>query len=220
MPANGERLTVARTADPLPFVSWQYHAAFLAENWVPRETPHVSIISPTRNGKTYLLCKGILPILAPDDRCLILDAKGDDKALNALSDYQLVRKIPPLWQRKLQARGDNPRPQHYRVVIESREQVAALIAQCVTEKDWTIVIDEARFVCDPQTTRQNGLGLAGVIDDVWVRCGGKGVCMVALTQAPRFMPASFYDQASHVYIGAARDRRTLKRLAEIGGDTD
>jgi hypothetical protein len=204
---------------PVPSVRWGDHAQYLADNWVPRETPHISIISPTRNGKTVLLSKGILAVLAPDDRCLILDAKGDDKTLNALP-YRPIRSIPKAWQRKYQARGNDAPPPHFRMVIESRDQVSEALATCVAEGDWTIVMDEGRYVCDPMTTRQNGLGLAGQVDDIWVRCGGKGVCMVALTQAPRFMPASFYEQASHLYLGATLDKRAIKRLSEIGGDTD
>jgi hypothetical protein len=41
--------------------------------------------------------------------------------------------------------------------------------------------------------------------------------MVSMTQAPRWVPSSFYDQPSFVWIGRINDERAHQRLREIGG---
>jgi hypothetical protein len=38
-----------------------------------------------------------------------------------------------------------------------------------------------------------------------------------MTQAPRWVPSSFYDQPSFVWIGRINDEVAHKRLREIGG---
>jgi hypothetical protein len=43
--------------------------------------------------------------------------------------------------------------------------------------------------------------------------------MVAATQAPRYVPSSFYDQCAFVWCSRVKDRRAHERIMEIGSMT-
>lgn len=75
--------------------------------------------------------------------------------------------------------------------------------------------DETRLL-----TGAEYLGLGAHLDAVWISGRSRGITLLAASQAPRFLPSSFYEQPTYHAIGRVRDRRAIRRLGEIGGDTD
>lgn len=195
-------------------LTWAEHTRVLADTWVEYETPHISIVSPTGGGKTYLWRYGLLPLLHEDDQFVILDVKGDDTSISGIPEIRRVRKLPNATMRKLARKTGTP--QRYQAIISDREQARAILHTCHAEGNWVIFIDETRAITD----RAPQFGLASELDGMWLRDRSRGNIIVAATQAPRFVPASFYEQASHLYIGPILDKRARRRLQEIGGDTD
>lgn len=186
--------------------------------WKADLAPHHSIMGQNGSGKTHLIVYGLLP-LCVDDKVLIIDNKGDDPVLNA-AGAKPVRKLPKQMRR---ATFDNSKPKGawFRLVVsdqlnQAQDQVGSAIEQVYKEGEWVVVIDETRAVSDP---RSPGLGLQPELDRLWLRGRSRRIPVIASTQAPRWVPSSFYDQCQFVWCSRIRDDRAHQRIMEIGSMT-
>lgn len=201
-------------ADRIPKKPWQEVKHDIYDRWHTHDSPHHSIISLSGGGKSYLATRGLLPMRGWR-RALIIDNKGDDETLRGVG--KAVRQLP---QRDSRLRGrKEPDTRWYRLVVSddwgrAREQVKDALAQCYKQGDWTVFVDECRNLTDP---RIPSLNLRSYVEQIWLRGRSRGVEMVSMTQAPRWVPSSFYDQPSFVWIGRINDERAHQRLREIGG---
>lgn len=204
--------------EPIGKVAWDEVYGRLNQFWIPKDAPHHSIIAQTRGGKSYLIGNGILPMHA-DRKVLIIDVKGDDPTFAEIG--KPVRKIPKRGYRTFNdwLSEEKPREHWYRLIVSddwtaARSQVGKALTDCYNEQDWTIVLDETRALTDPQVP---GLGLRAHVEQLWLRGGSKGICVVAATQGPRWVPKSFYEQSQFLWTGRVEDEEAQKRLREIGG---
>jgi hypothetical protein len=201
----------------LPTRSWASVIARVDKLWQPQFAPHHSLIGQNGCGKSYLIMNGILP-LCQDDNVAIFDSKGDDPVLMA-SGAKPVRKLPSKIRRTLD--NDDPKAGWYRINIfdevpKAREQVGMALERIYDEGNWIVVLDETRAISDP---RSPGLGLQPLLDRMWLRGRSRNICVVAATQAPRWVPTSFYDQCQFVWSSRIRDERAHQRIMEIGSMT-
>lgn len=202
----------------IPHAEWGDIYNRVGNLWLPKKTPHHSIIAQTRGGKSYLIGNGILPLIQ-DEKVLIIDVKGDDPTFAEIG--KPVHRIPRQGSRTFwdwMSEG-KPREHWYRLIVkedwaEARKQVHQALQTCYREQNWTVVLDETRALTDP---RPPGLNLSPMVEQMWLRGGSKGICVVAATQGPRWVPRSFYEQAQFHWIGAVEDEDSQKRLREIGG---
>lgn len=186
--------------------------------WKPEYAPHHSVIGQNGAGKSHLIVYGLLP-LCQDDNVIILDSKGDDPVLNA-SGAKPVSELPSKLRRTLD-NHDNPRDNWFRLVIDderdkARHQVESALDQVYKEGNWIVVLDETRAISDP---RSPGLGLQPALDRLWLRGRSRRISVIAATQAPRWVPSSFYDQCQFVWCSRIRDERAHQRIQEIGSMT-
>lgn len=198
----------------IPRKSWDEVRFDIFKRWEPKNSPHHSIISLSGGGKSYLATRGLLPMRGWK-RTLIIDNKGDDDTLKDVG--RRVRQIP----KKDSLFKSKKEPDHswYRLMVyddwnRAREQVKDALASCYRQGEWTIFVDETRNLTDP---RVPSLNLRNYVEQIWLRGRSRGVEMVSMTQAPRWVPSSFYDQPSFVWIGRINDERAHQRLREIGG---
>jgi len=169
-------------------------------------------------GKSYLIVHGLLP-LCVDDKVLIIDNKGDDPVLNS-AGARPVKQIPRQY-RRVATEDQKPKSGWYRLVVsEHREkaidQVGRALDQVYKEGEWVVVIDETRALSDP---RSPGLGLQPELDRLWLRGRSRRIPVIASTQAPRWVPSSFYDQCQFVWCSRIRDDKAHLRIQEIGSMT-
>lgn len=198
----------------IPRKSWDEVRFDINKRWVPKDAPHHSIISLSGGGKSYLATRGLLPMRGYR-RALIIDNKGDDATLADVG--KRVRQIPrkdSMWMSK-----KHPDHSWYRLIVHddwgrAREQVKDALAHVYRQGEWTIFVDETRNLTDP---RVPSLNLRNYVEQIWLRGRSRGVELVSMTQAPRWVPSSFYDQPSFVWIGRINDERAHQRLREIGG---
>ena len=198
----------------IPRKSWQEVRFDIYDRWNPNNSPHHSIISLTGGGKSYLATRGLLPMRGWR-RTLYIDNKGDDDTLRDVG--RKIREIPKRdpWFRSRK----EPDSLWYRLIVHEdwnrgREQVKNALAQVYSQGNWTIFVDETRNLTDP---RVPSLNLRNYVEQIWLRGRSRGVELVSMTQAPRWVPSSFYDQPSFVWIGRINDERAHQRLREIGG---
>lgn len=198
----------------IPHKPWDEVRFDIYKRWQPKDAPHHSIISLSGGGKSFLATRGLLPMRGWR-RTLIIDNKGDDETLRDVG--KRVRQIPkkdPMFMSKKEADHS-----WYRLIVyddwnKARQQVKDALAHCYRQGDWTIFVDETRNLTDP---RVPSLNLRNYVEQIWLRGRSRGVEMVSMTQAPRWVPSSFYDQPSFVWIGRINDERAHQRLREIGG---
>jgi len=130
-----------------------------------------------------------------------------------------VRKIPPKWKRALDE--DKEKDGWYRLNIydnipQAQDQVGRALDQIYDEGDWVVILDETRAISDP---RSPGLGLQPLLDRLWLRGRSRNISLIAATQAPRWVPSSFYDQCQFVWCSRIRDDKAHQRIMEIGSMT-
>ncbi len=198
--------------EAIPRKHWDEVSKDVFRKWKPDDAPHHSIICLTGGGKSYLSTRGLLPMRGWR-RAVILDVKGDDSTLDGIG--QRTRQLPKRdpWRQK------EPDSLWYRLVIyddiaKARQQVRDALAHVYKQGDWTVFVDETRHLTDP---RAPALNLRSYLEQLWLKGRSRRVEVVGATQAPRWMPSSFYDQPSFVWIGRINDERAHQRMREIGG---
>lgn len=202
----------------IPTRSWASVIRRVDVLWKPDLAPHHSILGQNGSGKTHLIVHGLLP-LCVDDKVCIIDNKGDDPVLRA-SGAKSVRILPRELKRATFDDGQ-PKSAWYRLVVsdeygKAQEQVGNALRQIYKEGNWIVVLDETRAISDP---RSPGLGLQPELDRLWLRGRSRNISVIASTQAPRWVPSSFYDQCQFVWCSRIRDERAHQRVMEIGSMT-
>ncbi len=203
----------------IPTRTWSNVIQRVDNLWQAEFAPHHSIMGQNGSGKTHLIVHGLLP-LATMDRVIIIDNKGDDPVINA-AGARRVRKLPSQRRRLFGNGDDKPKTEWFQLVVwdelsKAQDQVGEAIQQVYKEGEWVVVIDETRAVSDP---RSPGLGLQPELDRLWLRGRSRKIPVIAATQAPRWVPSSFYDQCQFVWCSRIRDDRAHQRIQEIGSMT-
>jgi hypothetical protein len=185
--------------------------------WKPEFAPHHSLFGQNGAGKSHLIVHGLLP-LCTRDNVIIFDSKGDDPVL-AQAGAKPVRRFPARLRRTMD--NDRPKDGWLRLVIfdevsRAQDQVGHALEQLYKEGNWVVVLDETRAISDP---RSPGLGLQPLLDRMWLRGRSRHISVIAATQAPRWVPTSFYDQCQFAWSSRIRDQRAHQRIMEIGSMT-
>lgn len=202
----------------IPSRSWQEVIRRVDEKWQPEIAPHHSLFGQNGSGKTHLIVHGLLP-LCQHDNVVIFDSKGGDDPVLAQSGARKVRRLPSRLRRTLD--NDNPKDGWFQLVIsdeisKAQDQVGQALDMVYDEGNWIVVLDETRAIADP---RSPGLGLQPQLDRLWLRGRSRHISVVAATQAPRWVPTSFYDQCQFAWCSRIRDERAHQRVMEIGSMT-
>jgi hypothetical protein len=201
----------------IPTRSWNQVIQRVDQLWKPEFAPHHSLFGQNGSGKTHLIVHGLLPLCLYDN-VAIFDSKGDDPVL-AASGARPVRALPGKFRRSLD--NNDERDGWYRIAIydelaRAQEQVGRALDTIYSEGNWIVVLDETRAISDP---RSPGLGLQPQLDRLWLRGRSRRICVIAATQAPRWVPTSFYDQCQFAWSSRIRDDRAHQRIMEIGSMT-
>jgi hypothetical protein len=201
----------------IPTRDWKEVLRRVDKLWQPEFAPHHSIFGQNGSGKTHLIVHGLLP-LCEGDNVAIFDSKGDDPVL-AQAGAKRVRQLPSNLKRIMD--NDEPKDGWYQIVIHeevsrAQDQVGTALERIYKEGNWIVVLDETRAISDP---RSPGLGLQPLLDRMWLRGRSRHISVVAATQAPRWVPTSFYDQCQFAWCSRIRDERAHQRVMEIGSMT-
>jgi len=201
----------------IPNRSWAAVKRRVDEKWQVEYAPHHSILGQNGAGKSHLIVHGLLPLCTRDNVCII-DSKGDDPVLGS-SGAKPVRAIPSRLRRAMD--NDRPKDGWFRLIQwedtrKAQDQVGRTLERIYDEGNWILVLDETRAISDP---RSPGLGLQPLLDRIWLRGRSRHIAVIASTQAPRWVPTSFYDQCQFVWCSRIRDERAHQRIMEIGSMT-
>jgi DNA helicase HerA-like ATPase len=212
-------LQASKETASVPLLAWDAVAKYVDKNWNPETDPHHSIVSQTGGGKSYLAINGVLKHCCAWDKVLIIDVKRDDKLVS--TSGRPVSHMPtgqPWYQGAGQKRQKYDK--WFRLPVpydrdKARLAVYDALAQVYREGDWVVFFDELHYVTSQES--KEFLGLRGPVEKLYRLGRNKHISIIAATQSPRYVPGSFYDQASWAWIGRIRDEQRQKRLLEIGG---
>lgn len=193
-------------------LAWPDFLEWFGPRWEPSQ--HVAIIAPTGQGKTTVLC-GILGLR---NYVLALDPKGGDSTL-AATGYPRLSKWPP--PKKVYDAMAEKKPQAFRVgpVVRTRldrPRLKAVLREALLgafdDGGWTLAVDEFQLAADRRM-----MNLGTEVEELLIAARDKGLSVVTLFQAPRWVPRAASDMASWVFVGMTRDVDVISRLAEILG---
>jgi len=213
-----DQSTPGASPDAVPWVDWSSVANYVDRIWDPENNPHHSIISTTGGGKSYLAINGILKKACAWDRVLIFDVKRDDKLVS--STGRPVLEVPSTEAFYLNRQKRRKYDRWFRIPVpfdreKARNVVYNALHRVYQEGGWVVYFDELHYVTSQES--KEFLGLRGPVEKLYRLGRNKHISIVAATQSPRYVPPSFYDQASWAWIGRIRDEQRQKRLLEIGG---
>lgn len=207
-------------------LDWPDFIELLKQEWEPGE--HMAICAPTGEGKTTVL----VSILTETGRKYVaaFDPKGGDSTLNALGWPRISRLPIPktdtkdwwkFWIRdpfERMAEGEPFRAIVGRVVHSTgernrlRNELRWSLDQAYNQGGWTVAIDEFQIASDPRM-----MDLRTEIDTLLISARDKGVSVVTLFQAPRWVSQAAQQQAKWILVALTRDKDVVERLSEIIG---
>lgn len=180
---------------------WDDLTEYLREDIQPGY--HMSLICPTRGGKTTLALAGLARYF---ENLLVIDSTADPKP--PMLDFgKPLNKFGAIEGHRRLTTGN--------ISTESTDKIHKALGKAMDQGNIAIYLDEIRQLADPKF-----LGLGAVLEHLWLFGGKRHVTVIGATQAPRWVPSSFYDQSRLHFLFRIRDKRAMKRLAEIGGDVD
>jgi hypothetical protein len=213
----------------------------MRENFEPGQ--HISVLTPTGGGKSYLTVEGLLrlPVIDHSRVLMVDDKEGRDRSTRGwgspIAEYPLslsarvrLRDRPPHYRLVVPDWTWSSTGSHARGVDHARAVVGRALDALYREAEdpsdegasehaqaSVAVIDEAYALTAP---RPPSLNLGPLLVNLWRKGRFKALSVLALSQEPAWLPGEFYSQPTHLYIGKILDARRQDRLKEIGGDTD
>lgn len=195
----------------VPEVPFPLVAGRLQRHWSPvQANPHQVLLAQTRGGKSYLIRRGILPVI-PYGRVVVIDVKlGGDATWEGWGND--VAELAPGF-----GIGDNGWPR-YRIMVapgdDGKEQVRRVLDQIAAEGETVIVIDDARRVTD---ARAPGFGLGNVVDHLLLEGAALGITVILGANSTAWATTALKDQCAVIWIGHTRTATMRDNFADLAG---
>lgn len=181
--------------------------------WRWRQGEHVTLIGPTKSGKTTLETA----ILDRRKYIVFLSTKRVDSTQDTLVKnygFKVVHSykelhpdlaprvvLRPQWSDKMDI--GQLKKSHAKTFRD-------LLLYVFRNGNWTVVMDEVRYLT--QT-----LGLEEEAQILWLQGRSLGITVVAGTQRPRWVPLEAYDMADHLFFWRETDNENVERIASLAG---
>lgn len=188
----------------IPRLPWD---SFLAQfSW--KQGEHLTLVGPTGRGKTTLAQE----LLRRRGYVIVFVTKKKDKILSQFkpSGYQQVTKADDIHPKVAKKYLLKPPFSGKESIPSQRKEFEQALHMGFKQGNWTIYMDEARYVCD-------NLGLARDCEVNWLQGRALGLTMVVGTQRPVRIPLEAYSQATHLFFFQEKDDRNLKTIGGLGG---
>jgi hypothetical protein len=196
----------------VPDIPWATVAGRVQRHWDPLESnPHKAIFAQSRGGKSFMIRRGLLP-LVPLARQVVIDVKpGGDPTWNGWGAD--VTELAPGF-------GDNDNGDaYYRIRLlpgdEGEGQVRRILDQLAAEGECVIVMDDARKITDP---RAPGLKCGMVVDHLLLEGAALGISVILGANSAAWATSSLRDQCGTIFLGhlGGEARDDCAKLAGLG----
>lgn len=212
----------ARASDPLLDAVHYSREEFLDRYWDYEPGQHVTILGPTRDGKTQLAFDLLDRTATPQlpFAALVCKPNGGDATVARYARKFKVKTVRD-WPPPLPLPFTKPRrgvvvwPKYNTKQLDWTEWnqhrvFETCMADAFDKRNRIIFADELAWIAKE-------LGLARRTSHIHMQGGGLGVGLWACSQRPVDIPRHAYSQAEHMFMSRDRDRDSRKRYTEIGG---
>ncbi len=186
-------------------IGWQQFLNYWPLLWDHGE--HVTCIGPTGVGKTTLTTR----LLTVRTWIVGLISKPVDPAIRALvrtQGFKIIKEWPPDREvRRILLWPNLDKPEQ---VANQRYQFDRALRGIYNERNWTVWINEARYVAD-------FLRLKSLMVLYWTQARSLGISLVTEAQRPAWIPLEAYSQATHLFLWRTGDERDLVRMGALNG---
>lgn len=201
---------------------------FFGEYFDYRPGEHLSLIYPTRRGKSHLAyqCLDAAMRQHPGLSVATLMPKPRDPATTAWA-ARLNLKETPAWPPPKRWWQDKPRgyvlwPRHRKDLpaTQNREQIAGHLRKCLHAQYWR---GSSLTFADDVHNLAVLMGLNPELEEFWTAGGSSGAGLWSANQKPSGTVSSgsvssfSYNAPAHLFLGRDTDERNVKRFGEIGG---
>jgi hypothetical protein len=200
-------------AEQVPFAPWrEFHAEFQAA-WpanVGGAAEHVTLIGPTKQGKTTLALSIIKErARLRDAHVVVLATKPNDPTLRGLG-WPVLREWPPGYgQRQVIFWPRFPKDVRQAAIVQ-RMAFDPVLADIFADGKRVVYVDEAFYMTDV-------LKLESTMRQFWTQGRSNDLIVVAGTQRPRNVPREMFSECSWFFAFRTADEDELRRVGEIGG---
>lgn len=200
--------------EEIPRVPWeQLRRAFKLDF---QQGDHVSILGPTKGGKTTL---GI-EVCSCRDYVIFLATKQDDEIIDALANkgYAIREDL------EIEIVDGKPRPEKIVFWPKPWNQAYELeeihgIQKVEMRKAFTYVYHSGRWCtfADEVHYLNDELGMKRELNSLWYQGRSARNSLVASAQRPAWVPRAMYSAPEHLFMFQTNDRDDWARLGDIGG---
>lgn len=182
-----------------------------------RQGDHVTILGPTKSGKTTLA----LDVVEIRTYVLGLFTKPQDPILDELAGrgWRTTHRLDiQVQDGQVVDRRVAFHPVYRSGTIREKEvrQAAAVrnaLDYVFSTGSWCVFADEGVWLTQH-------LGLSRELQAFWYQGRTSDLSLVLLAQRPAWVPRAAYSQAEHVFFFHTADREDQKRFADLGGGVD
>lgn len=201
---------------------------FFGEYFDYKPGEHLSLIYPTRRGKTHLAYQALDSAMRqnPELTTASLMPKPRDPATTHFAQALNLREIhdwpPPGTLFRAKPRGYVLWPHHDPGLDAdaNREQIAGVMRKCLNQQYWRG--NSITFADDVHNLAVLH-GLNPELETFWTAGGSSGAGLWSANQKPSgtlnsgSVSSFSYNAPSHLFLGKDTDQRNVKRFSEIGG---
>lgn len=179
--------------------------------------PHQLILGRSRTGKDWLVKRGILPLLAPMARVVVITPKAgqdptwDGWGLDVLAD-DLPRTLDPpdqdaapWWRVTLRPGSDQDRQRQAKRLLADLGQVGSVV----------VVLSDTGHLTESLT--RGGLGLGGYVARLISEGGSNAVTVLACATGSSYLEGAVRTQAGGIWIGQTTGDIEQKEFADLAG---
>lgn len=201
----------------MPRVPWETLRLRLRRDW--RQGEHVTIVGPTRSGKTHIA----LTLVEMRRYVLVLACKRSDPLVEDLRShgYHITGDLEEIkWTLDEQRRAE---PVRRKVVYwprfpekmddDTKEALQARLmkgAMSWADKtgNWCVLVDETMWMSEQ-------LRLEKSLNRLWFQGRTQGLSVVALVQRPSRVPRLAFSSVDYFFLGKTGDKQDIERYRDI-----
>ena len=192
---------------------------FLEEIWRYEPGEHVSIICPTKGGKTTLAYQLLARTATKDLPAVVMVMKPRDKTVDQFTrraGYRIVHEWPP--PPSLMRPGKQPGyvlwPTFTDDLDGDDDRHADIFRRALRR---SYLKGNRIMFADEVFSLQNEYGLRRDLERIWSKGRSMDTGLWGATQQPVNVSGMMYNQVQHLFLGHDPDERRQERFGEIGG---
>lgn len=208
-----------RRPEEFPAVRRYTRDDFVSRVWRYRSGEHVTILGPTKSGKTHLAYQLLERTASPEIPAMVMVMKPRDKTTRKFMKGVVHREVtswpqpPSIWR---------PHKPPFWIVWPRHAFDPDIDAYAHYQVFRSLILDSYKrgkriLFADETRSLERELGLSRELVTVWTKGRSMECGLWAASQVPKFISTEAYSQVEHVFLANIPDQRDQERFGEISG---